>query len=65
LVANRQEWDKIVKWVAIGGSVSPWLMVGKVNGGAPSNNIASVDKASIGEVLSANWGKALFCVSLE
>jgi hypothetical protein len=50
----------MVKWVVIGRSASPWLMVGEVDGGAPSNEVASVDRVSVSEVLSANWQKALF-----
>jgi hypothetical protein len=50
----------MVKWVAIGRSASPWLAVGKVNGGAPSNKVALADRASISKVLSANRQKVLF-----
>jgi hypothetical protein len=50
----------MVKWVAIGRSASPWLMVGKVDGGAPSNKVALADRANVGEVSSANQQKALF-----
>jgi hypothetical protein len=39
----------MVKWVAIGRSAGPWLTVGKVNGGAPSDKVAFVDRASVGE----------------
>jgi hypothetical protein len=60
LEANRQEWDQFVKWVAIGGSASPWLMVGEVDGGAPSDEIALADRVSVGKVLSANQQKVLF-----
>jgi hypothetical protein len=49
----------------IGRSAGPWLKVGKVDGGVLSDEIASADRASIGKVLSANWRKALFCVSPE
>jgi hypothetical protein len=44
----------------IGRSAGPWLTVSKVDGGAPSNEIALVDRVSIGEVLLANQQKALF-----
>jgi hypothetical protein len=47
-------------WLAIGGSASPWLTVGEVDGGAPSDEIALADRASVGEVSSADWQKALF-----
>jgi hypothetical protein len=46
--------------LVIGRSAGPWLMVSKVNGGAPSNEVASADRASVGEVLLADWQKALF-----
>jgi hypothetical protein len=39
----------MVKWVVIGRSAGPWLTVGKVNGGAPSNKVALVDRVSVGE----------------
>jgi hypothetical protein len=55
LEANRQGWNKLVKWVAIGRLASPWLTVGKVDGGVPSNKVALADRASIGEVLLADW----------
>jgi hypothetical protein len=45
----------MIKWVAIGRLASPWLMVGEVDGGAPSNKVASADRVSIGKVLLANW----------
>jgi hypothetical protein len=38
------------KWVVIGRSAGPWIMVGKANGGAPSNNLALLERASIGKV---------------
>jgi hypothetical protein len=41
-------------------SAGPWLMVGEVDGGAPSDEIALADRASIGKVSSANLKKALF-----
>jgi hypothetical protein len=44
----------------IGGSAGPWLMVGKVNGGAPSDKIASADRMSVGKVSLADRQKALF-----
>jgi hypothetical protein len=50
----------MVKWVAIGRSASPWLTVGKVNGGAPSNKVALAERVSFGR--SAKGG---FCMSLE
>jgi hypothetical protein len=50
----------MVKWVAIGRSAGPWLMVGKVNGGVPSNEVALVDRASVSRLV-----KGVVCVSLE
>jgi hypothetical protein len=50
----------MVKWVAIGRLAGPWLTVGKVNGGVLSNKVASADRASVGEVLLADWQKVLF-----
>jgi hypothetical protein len=50
----------MVKWVAIGRSAYPWSTVGKVNGGVLSDKVASADRASVGEVLLADWQKALF-----
>jgi hypothetical protein len=50
----------LVKWVAISRSAGPWLMVGKVDGGAPSDKVASADRASISEVSSADRPKVLF-----
>jgi hypothetical protein len=44
----------------IGRLASPWLTVSKVDGGAPSDEVASADRASIGKVLSADWQKVLF-----
>jgi hypothetical protein len=58
--ANRQKGIRIVKWVAISRSAGPWLMVGKVDGGVPSNQVALADRASVGEVLLANWQKTTF-----
>jgi hypothetical protein len=58
--ANRQGGIRIVKWVVIGRSAGPWLMLGKVDGGVPSNQVALADRASVGEVLSANRQKATF-----
>jgi hypothetical protein len=37
----------MVKWVVIGRSSSPWLTVGEVDGGPPSDEVASADRASI------------------
>jgi hypothetical protein len=50
----------MVKWVAIGRLAGPWLTVSKVNGGAPSNKVALVDRASVGKVSLADWQKAMF-----
>jgi hypothetical protein len=46
--------------VAIGRSAGPWLTVGKANGGAPSNEVALAERASVGKVLLASWQKAMF-----
>jgi hypothetical protein len=50
----------MVKWVAIGRLASPWLMVSKVNGEVPSDKVALVDRASVGQVSLANQQKVLF-----
>jgi hypothetical protein len=50
----------MVKWEAIGRSASPWLTVSKGDGGAPSNEVALVERVSVSEVLSADWRKATF-----
>jgi hypothetical protein len=55
----------MVKWVVISRLAGPWLTVGKVNGGAPSDKVALADRASVSKVLSANQQKADVCVSLE
>jgi hypothetical protein len=47
-------------WLAIGRLAGPWLTVSKVDGGAPSDNIALADRASVSKVLSADRRKALF-----
>jgi hypothetical protein len=47
-------------WLAIGRSAGPWLTVGEVDGGAPSDEVASLDRASVSKVMSANWQKVLF-----
>jgi hypothetical protein len=55
----------MVKWVAIGRSAGPWLIVSKVDGGTPSNEVASADRASVGKVMLANWQKAMFVWALN
>jgi hypothetical protein len=44
----------------IGRSASPWLTVGKVDGGVPSNEIALADRVSVSDMLLADWRKVLF-----
>jgi hypothetical protein len=60
LEANKQGGIKMFKWVAIGRSAGPWLTVGEVNGGVPSNKVALADRASVSKVLLANQQKAMF-----
>jgi hypothetical protein len=48
----------MVKCVAIGRSAGPWLKVGKVDGGAPSDKVASADRVSVGQS-----AKGVVCVS--
>jgi hypothetical protein len=64
LVVDQKQIDKdgikLVKCVVISRLGGPWLMVGKVNGGALSNKIASADRASVSEVSLADWQKVLF-----
>jgi hypothetical protein len=50
----------MVKWVAIGRLASPWLTVGKVNGGVLSDKVASAERVNFGKVLLADWQKATF-----
>jgi hypothetical protein len=50
----------MVKWVVISRLASPWLTVGKVNGGVPSDKVALAERVSIGKVLSADQQKATF-----
>jgi hypothetical protein len=46
--------------VVIGTSAGPWLTVGKANGEAPSNKVASAETAHVGRQLLANWQKVMF-----
>jgi hypothetical protein len=50
----------MIKWVAISRSASPWLTVSKVNGGVLSDKVASAERVSVSEVLSANQQKVTF-----
>jgi hypothetical protein len=47
-------------WLAIGRSAGPWLTVSKVDGGALSDKVASVDRASVSKVSLADRQEALF-----
>jgi hypothetical protein len=47
-------------WLAIDRSAGPWLIVGEVDGGVPSDEIASVDRVSVGEALLADRQKVSF-----
>jgi hypothetical protein len=50
----------MVKCVVIGRSASPWLTVGKADGGALSDKVALVERVSVGKLLLANQRKVMF-----
>jgi hypothetical protein len=46
--------------VATGRLASPWLTVSKADGGVLSNQVALVERASVGKLSLANQQKAMF-----